>query len=583
LPFITPRAGYPLYFAIGKLAVYLMNVEPARALNLASAIEAAIACALLVLVASELSGSVSAGVAAAALFAASYTFWSQAIIAEVYALHLVFVALTLWLLLRWEAQPDVGRLAWFFAVYALGFGNHLSMILLAPAYTVFLLIKAPGGWRSMFAPRIVALAVLCAVAGALQYAGSVRTLWVLPYPPHGLANGLQHFWFDITKADWRDTMVMHVPQTMLRDHVAMYWFDLRQQFGVAGPALAIAGLAQLFSTSRARAVLLLLLYVVNVTFAFSYNVGDAHVFYLPSHVIVAILAGCAVGAARRLAARATPIAAALLAAYAAVRAYHDFPALDRSGDRRPAQVMSALTEGLDDRTSILLVDVNWQLVNGLAYFAKVVRPEVAHASLPDVALYAPALVADNHAIGRDIALTARAAAELRAAYGPLLPIVADTRVRVPTLADAVRDLPPGTRYVLCVLRPSSDSALDTADLSEASRLLTGSESASLLANSEYAAIAGRVGEPPRYLAAAASPFRRSVDIGGVDVEIRMESWLASDTIRRMGFGHVIADRTHTLIVERGVSFAAFDDRGQPIRTAYASNIFAPQPRYLCYR
>ena len=60
----------------------------------------------------------------------------------------------------------------------------------------------------------------------------------------------------------------------------------------------------------------------------------------------------------------------------------------------------------------------------------------------------------------------------------------------------------------------------------------------------------------------------------------MESWLAADTIRRMGFGHVIAARHHTLIVERGVSFVAFDERGQPTRTAYAANIFAPQPRYL---
>ena len=44
------------------------------------------------------------------------------------------------------------------------------------------------------------------------------------------------------------------------------------------------------------------------------------------------------------------------------------------------------------------------------------------------------------------------------------------------------------------------------------------------------------------------------------VEVRMESWLAADTIRRMGFGHVVAGRHHTLIVERGVSFAAFDAR-----------------------
>jgi hypothetical protein len=48
----------------------------------------------------------------------------------------------------------------------------------------------------------------------------------------------------------------------------------------------------------------------------------------------------------------------------------------------------------------------------------------------------------------------------------------------------------------------------------------------------------------------------------------------------MGFGHVVAARQHTLIVERGVSFAAFDAHGTAVRTAYASSIFAPQPRYL---
>jgi hypothetical protein len=62
--------------------------------------------------------------------------------------------------------------------------------------------------------------------------------------------------------------------------------------------------------------------------------------------------------------------------------------------------------------------------------------------------------------------------------------------------------------------------------------------------------------------------------------VRMDSWLTSDTIRRMGFGHVVAAHRHTLIVERGVSFAAFDERGDAIRTAYGSNIFAPQARYL---
>src|SRR4051812_30976995 len=107
-PLITPRDGYPLYFAIGTATLRLTGGDPARALNLASAIEAAVACGLVVLVGLELSGSIAAAVGASMLFAVSYTFWSQAVIAEVYALHLALVALTLLLLLRWAEAPTLG-------------------------------------------------------------------------------------------------------------------------------------------------------------------------------------------------------------------------------------------------------------------------------------------------------------------------------------------------------------------------------------------------------------------------------------------------------------------------------------------
>src|SRR6202035_2362051 len=55
--FIRPRDGYPLYFALGNAVLWITGAEPARALNLASAIEGAVACAMIVLVAAELSGS----------------------------------------------------------------------------------------------------------------------------------------------------------------------------------------------------------------------------------------------------------------------------------------------------------------------------------------------------------------------------------------------------------------------------------------------------------------------------------------------------------------------------------------------
>jgi hypothetical protein len=578
-PLITPRDGYPLYFALGTAMLWLTKAEPAHALNLASAIEGAAACGLIVLVAAELSGSIAAALGVALLFAASYTFWSQAIIAEVYSLHIAFVTLTLLLLLRWANVPTIGRLFLFFAVFALGFGNHLSMILLLPGYTIFLLLTAPRGWRSMFSPRIITLAAVCAAAGALQYAWNLRTLWLLPDPPHGLGDALQRFWFDVTKSDWRDTMVMNVPQSQFGDHLAMYWFDLRQQFGLVGPVLAAAGLLRLAWINGRQALMLFTLFIVNVAFAYSYNVGDAHVFYLPSHLLLALMIAPALAAAGRLGARGPLIAGAVLALYAGGRAYHDFPALDRSHDTRPSAVIDALTAGLDDRRDILLTDLNWQIGNGLSYVAKAERPEIAYARLPDMFLYAPALVADNRAIGRSVVATERARATLEAAYGPLFDISRDQRVLVTDFADAIATVPPGTRYVLCILKSSGDLPVNTSELSTALATLTANHVAPLPAG-DYLAVAGIVGQASELVAAGDRPFRREVALNGIRVEVRMDSWLVSDTIRRMGFGHVVAERQHTLIVERGISFAAFDDHGTALRTAYASNIYGPQARYL---
>ena len=593
---ITPRNGYPLYFALGHVFLWLTGAEPARAMNLASAVEGAAACGLLVLVAAELSGSVPAAAGAGLLFAASYTFWSQAIIAEVYSLHMVFATLTLLLLLWWSRRPTLARLSLFFAAYALGFGNHLSMILLMPGYTLFLLLADPPGWRALLRPRIAALAIVIAAAASLQYVWNLRALWLWPNTPPSLADALQTFWFDVTKTDWRETMVLHVPGSMMGRRLAMYGFDVLQQFGWT-VLLAPLGLIRLFGMDWRRGALMLTLYVANVVFAFGYNVGDTHVFYLPSHLVLALLAAPGAVALGRIlstqlsqASRAHGGARTLalttcvgLMVVSGIRMHRDYPALDRSHDRRPTDVMTQLTSGLGDREAILLADLNWQLVNGLAYFGKVIRPDLTYAWLTDVLMYAPALIADNHAIGRDVALTERAQVELTRAYGPLLPTVSDPQVHVRTVSEIVGEVPLGTRYVLCVLKPTREYAFDARDLDGAVRALTGGAygtPGSLFPQADYAAMAGITGQPPQLVVGSSEPFRDTTRLDGVRVEVRMEAWLEFDTIRRMGFGQVVAAHRHTLIVERGVSFVAFDAGGQPLHLAYAASLFAPQPRYL---
>jgi hypothetical protein len=199
--------------------------------------------------------------------------------------------------------------------------------------------------------------------------------------------------------------------------------------------------------------------------------------------------------------------------------------------------------------------------------------------MPDALLYAPALVRDNAAIGRRTLLTARARSELASLYEPLFAIERDPSVVQPPLSSVASALTPGTRYVLCVLKPSRESSIDAADLQRAIATLTGGTLVEV-PNDEYVAIVGTAGARSSFAHSSNRPFRSSVSVGGVRVDVRMESWLAFDTIRRMGFGQVVAAHRHTLIVERGVSFAAFDESGRPVRTAYAANIFAAEPRYV---
>jgi hypothetical protein len=581
---LTARQGYPLYYAVLNAFVRAVPGEPARASNLASAVAGAIAVGVVALVAAEVTGAVAGGVTAALLYAGSYTFWSQAIIAEVYALHLLCANVALFALLWWYRRPSAGRLAVFFSLFALGFGNHLSMVLLLPGFTLFLLVAAPGGPRAMVRPRIVAMGIGIAALCALQYAWNVRSMFAEPNHPGYLAM-LGNFWFDVTKADWRATMVEGITWQALPQRLAMYWFDLRQQFGIPGIAAAIVGLGLSIRRDWRTGVLLLSLWLVNWWFAFTYNVGDVHVFFLPSHWIVALWAGCAGAWVVGLAARRSPQAAGryllvlvAVLAYPAWRVYDTYPAVDRSGDREPTRFYERLTAGMDGNREILGTDLNWQLHNGFDYFAWNTRPEIVVFDVAETLLYFPLLVANNAALGRTVALTAGSADTVRELYGNYYRIEKDPRLPVPSLADRVAAVPKGTPYVLTLMDPDPPGSLDEEDLAAACATL------GLLPrqvpSGRYAAVAGLAGEQPTLRVWDSKPFRVRTTLAGVSVDIRIESFMPFDTIRRAGYGSVIANRRHALTLDRGVSFVALAPDGGASRREWLGGLFAPQPRYL---
>jgi hypothetical protein len=536
-------------------------------------------------IAASLTESLLAGTAAALLLAFSYTFWSQAIIAEVYTLHLALVGMCLLALAFFAARPSHPRLAIFFAIYALSFGNHLSMVLLLVPFALFLLC-AHDRPRELFRPAVIAMAVAIAAIGALQYLPNVLAVGFPPDGAHTWAERLADFWFDATKADWRQTMVLGVRGSEVLDRVAMSAWDARQQFGIVGLIVAAVGAVRLWFRSRAWAALMWTAYAINTVFAFTYNVGDTHVFFLPSHYFTALFAAVAVApngrltaghpkiVSRRLVAHAPAL---LLLLYAGWRAWDTWPAIDRHHDRRGEQLAARVSAGIDERDAVLVSDMDWQSENALLYSSRWERPNVPWVRMAEVAAHFPFFVTDNQAAGRDVVLTSRAAAETLATYGTLFPLIEDESIPAPSLTRLVDAIPRGSIYVLCLLAPPREEPFDAAEFDRALQTLAGDRAAPRTGR-RAEVWAGIAGEKPSSYVSGDRPFRAEVNVAGEPFTFRLESWLAMDTFRRAGFGHVLHGRDHALIAERGVSLLWLGNDGET-HTAYTAGLYAPQPRY----
>ena len=276
-------------------------------------------------------------------------------------------------------------------------------------------------------------------------------------------------------------------------------------------------------------------------------------------------------------------AGTLCLAYPVWRGYDTFPAVDRSSDERAVWLLNQLTLSVDghaEEETVYGLDSNWQIQNAFEYFMHERKPAVPWFTTLELdwgehdtgVEGLNQLAVANREIGRDLIVTPGVFSNLL--IQPDSP-AEHRELTLPSFGTRVRSAPAGTPYAFAVLLPDDEYPLDTNALGEAwNWLAPGVARPDLRA---YTAMVGRVGGPPVLLESRDRPFRTKVTVGSLVFDVRMESWLPTDTIRRAGFGHVILNRQHFLTLERGMSFAAVGPDRSPI---YASGIFAPVPRLL---
>ena len=312
---IAHTTGYPVYMLLGKLFISLVPVaDIAYRVNLFSAFMAAMAVALTCLAGTLAARSRWGGAAAALILAVSFTFWSQALIAEVYTPGAAFLAAVLVGLLAWERTGKGAPLFLAGLFGGLGLGAHASVGIFAPAAIIFLALHR-SRWRTLWKP-----ALLGAGAGLALYLlaflivdlhappanifnaayGPARSAWGLSEAD--IANPITRIIFVGAGRQWR-TALYPDPVGVVKK-VGEYVAKLPREFSLLTLILAAAGFLALIRRDWRLAVLFGLGLLSFWLFYFNYHVGDIYVFYIPGYLLLAVLAGAGLGAADRfLAAR----------------------------------------------------------------------------------------------------------------------------------------------------------------------------------------------------------------------------------------------------------------------------------------
>ena len=170
---IPHRPGYPIYVLLGKLISFFPLGSIAFRVNFLSALWASLSLAILYKTLVETLNlffpdiSNKRGLVLVSAFTSvfilgfTYSFWIQAVRAEVYSLNALFFSLLFFLSVRYLKSKQVKFLCLFFFLFGLGLGNHhLSLLSCAPALLFLILssysmVRLPSAsLRTGYSPQV---------------------------------------------------------------------------------------------------------------------------------------------------------------------------------------------------------------------------------------------------------------------------------------------------------------------------------------------------------------------------------------------------------------------------------------------
>ena len=356
---IPSYTGYPTYAMLAHLFTYLPFGEVAWRVNLASAVFGAIAVAIIYLLCRRLGAGKLGAAAGGGVFGVSETFWSQAVIAEVYTLHILLTTLFLLTLLSWRVRRKDHYLLLAAFLGGLAMTNHLTSVFLLPSAVLFV---AAVDTSRLLKPGLMFKSAVLFVVGLLPYLYlPIRASMNPPLVNTGPAENpatLAGFLDLVSGGDFKGRMFTFGPGELL-DRLGIYAGHLVDNLNLALLALAVAGLAYLTLRDRAALALLGTVFGLNLVYALEYDIEDLEIYFLPTYLVlclaVALGASALLGWVReRSAQRPLVPAAALLLLIVTLAGVPDaYADADRSGDYLGREIVEAVASGTKPNSTVL--------------------------------------------------------------------------------------------------------------------------------------------------------------------------------------------------------------------------------------
>jgi hypothetical protein len=245
--------GYPLYSLLGSVFLHAVPTGSlAFRLNLLSATCDAFAAALLTLVVARTMRSAWAGLVTGALFAFAPGIWRYALVAEVFALNNLIVALLLWLAVLYEETRD-RRYAFGGAfVVGLGLSNHQTVLFTAIPVVVWALVASRG---ELLRPAALVRLVLAGLAGLLPYAYLPIAASHHAFVSWGAADTWDGFWTHVLRREYGTFRLAPVGvgvDIAAADVRVAWWNFAREQMGPWASLVGLVGVAACFKEGWKR-------------------------------------------------------------------------------------------------------------------------------------------------------------------------------------------------------------------------------------------------------------------------------------------------------------------------------------------